>query len=92
MSRRRVAVIGSGIAGLTAGYVLSRTDDVVLFESEHRIGGHAHTHQLSASGQPADSSLAAISVDSGFIVHNRRTYPLLTRLLAELESRSSPPR
>ena len=64
--------------------MLSRTDDVVLFESERRIGGHAHTHQLSASGQTGGGSLAAISVDSGFIVHNRRTYPLLTRLLAEL--------
>jgi predicted NAD/FAD-binding protein len=43
MTRRRIAVIGSGIAGLTAGYVLSRTDDVVLFEAERRLGGHAHT-------------------------------------------------
>ncbi|MFZ0046933.1 MAG: FAD-dependent oxidoreductase, partial [Streptosporangiaceae bacterium] len=50
MTRRRIAVIGSGIAGLTAGYVLSHTDDVVLFEAERRLGGHAHTHQLGADG------------------------------------------
>jgi predicted NAD/FAD-binding protein len=85
MTRRRIAVIGSGIAGLTAGYVLSRTDDVVLFEAERRLGGHAHTHQLGADGRPAQGGLPALSVDSGFIVHNRHTYPLLTRLLAELD-------
>jgi uncharacterized protein len=75
MTRRRIAVIGSGIAGLTAGYVLARTDDVTLFEAEARLGGHAHTHRIGS--RPA-------YVDSGFIVHNRRTYPLLTRLLTEL--------
>jgi predicted NAD/FAD-binding protein len=78
MTRRRIAVVGSGVAGLTAAYVLSRTDDVTLFESERRLGGHAHTHQV------ADGAGHDIWVDSGFIVHNRETYPLLTRLFAEL--------
>jgi uncharacterized protein len=78
-TRRRIAVVGSGIAGLTASYVLSRTDDVTLLESDRRLGGHAHTHQV-AGGAGRDD----IWVDSGFIVHNRQTYPLLTRLFAEL--------
>ncbi|MET1089493.1 MAG: FAD-dependent oxidoreductase [Arthrobacter sp.] len=76
--RRRVAVIGSGVAGLTAAYVLSRQDDVTLFEADSRLGGHAHTHDLP---QPDGSVLG---VDTGFIVHNERTYPTLLRLFAEL--------
>lgn len=76
--RRRVAVIGSGVSGLTAAYVLRNTTDVTVFESDSRIGGHAHTHAV------ADSD-ATHRVDSGFIVHNDRTYPLLRRLFAELD-------
>ncbi|MDQ1055770.1 putative NAD/FAD-binding protein [Arthrobacter sp. SORGH_AS 212] len=76
--RRRVAVIGSGVAGLTAAYVLNRQDDVTLFEADSRLGGHAHTHDMP---QP-DGSL--MGVDTGFIVHNERTYPTLLRLFAEL--------
>jgi predicted NAD/FAD-binding protein len=75
---RRVAVIGAGVSGLTAAFVLQRAADVTLFEADDRLGGHAHTHDVdSASGQ-------ALAVDSGFIVHNRRTYPSLLRLFAEL--------
>jgi predicted NAD/FAD-binding protein len=78
MARRRIGIIGSGVSGLTAAYVLSRGDDVTLIEAEPRLGGHAHTHQVTgADGAPAWA-------DSGFIVHNRRTYPLLTRLFTEL--------
>jgi predicted NAD/FAD-binding protein len=71
---RRIAVIGGGISGLTAGYVLSRSDQVTLFEADGRLGGHADTH-LMPGGVP---------VDTGFIVYNERTYPLLTRLFGEL--------
>ena len=78
MTSRRIAVIGSGVAGLTAGYILARTDDVTLFEADSRIGGHAHTHQIPL---PDGRELA---IDTGFIVHNQRTYPLLTRLFTEL--------
>ncbi|MFB7462277.1 NAD(P)/FAD-dependent oxidoreductase [Streptomyces sp. NPDC056224] len=78
MDRRRVAVIGGGVAGLTAAYVLSRQCDVVLYEADGRLGGHAHTHELPARGG------GTIHVDSGFIVHNERTYPTLLRLLREL--------
>ena len=76
--RRRVAVIGSGVAGLTAAYVLNRQDNVTLFEADSRLGGDAHTHGMP---QPDGS---VIGVDTGFIVHNERTYPTLLRLFAEL--------
>lgn len=76
--RRSVAVIGSGVAGLTAAYLLARRDRVTLFEADHRLGGHAHTHDLTLdNGVP-------VSVDTGFIVHNDRTYPTLLRLFDEL--------
>src|ERR1700733_3876387 len=76
--RRRVAVIGGGVAGLTASYLLARTDDVTLFEADDRLGGHAHTHRIAAADE------AELAVDTGFIVCNERTYPLLFRLFREL--------
>ncbi|MFF9148296.1 NAD(P)/FAD-dependent oxidoreductase [Streptomyces sp. NPDC014861] len=78
MNRRSVAVIGSGVAGLTAGYVLSRSHDVVLYEADSRLGGHAHTHELPTGAG------GTVRVDTGFIVHNERTYPNLLRLFREL--------
>ncbi len=77
--RRRTAVVGSGVAGLTAAYVLSRSRHVTLYEADGRLGGHAHTHDVTS---PSDGR--AHRVDSGFIVHNRRTYPHLLRLFDEL--------
>ncbi|MDX3075702.1 NAD(P)/FAD-dependent oxidoreductase [Streptomyces sp. MI02-7b] len=77
-TRRRIAVVGSGVAGLTAAYALQRSCDVSLFEADDRLGGHAHTHDIAS----ADGRVAA--VDSGFIVHNERTYPTLLRIFAEL--------
>ena len=77
--RPTVAVVGSGVSGLTAAYLLNRTHDVTLFETDSRLGGHAHTHDLTAT----DGSEHA--VDSGFIVHNDRTYPWLRKLFTELE-------
>ncbi len=75
---RRIAVVGSGVAGLTAAYVLNRHDHVTLFEADSRLGGHAHTHSVP---QPDGSTFG---IDTGFIVHNERTYPTLLRLFAEL--------
>lgn len=75
---RRVAVIGSGVAGLTAAYVLNRQDTVTVFEADSRLGGHAHTHDVPQAGGPV------LGIDTGFIVHNERTYPTLLRLFAEL--------
>jgi predicted NAD/FAD-binding protein len=83
-SRPSVAVIGAGVSGLTAAYLLRHTHDVVLFEAEARLGGHAHTHDVTAS----DGSRHA--VDSGFIVHNDHTYPHLRRLLGELDVQVHP--
>lgn len=76
--RRRTAVVGSGIAGLTAAHVLQRAHEVSLYEAYDRIGGRAHTHDIpSADGR-------VHTVDSGFIVHYKRTYPQSLRLFAEL--------
>jgi uncharacterized protein len=75
---RSIAVIGSGVAGLTAAYALSSHDRVTLYEADTRLGGHAHTHLLDRG----DGTV--IGVDSAFLVHNDRTYPTLCRLFAEL--------
>jgi predicted NAD/FAD-binding protein len=83
-ARPTVAVIGGGVSGLTAAYLLSRTHHVTLFEADDRVGGHAHTHDVPLS----DGTTAA--VDSGFIVLNDRTYPLLRRLFAELAVETRP--
>lgn len=73
----RIAIVGAGIAGLGAAWLLSRQHEVVLFEAEGRLGGHTHTHRVSLpSGEYA--------VDTGFIVFNPDHYPLLTKLFAEL--------
>lgn len=73
----RVAVVGSGIAGLSAAWLLSRQHEVVLFEAESRLGGHTHTHEVEQAGKH-------YRVDTGFIVHNAHNYPLLTRMFDEL--------
>ena len=75
--RRRVAIIGAGIAGLGATYLLAPHHDVVLFEAAPRLGGHTHTHTVERWGR-------TFRVDSGFIVHNPENYPLFTRLLDRL--------
>ena len=75
--RLRVAVIGAGISGLSAAYLLSRRHEVELFEREARLGGHAHTHAIEHEGRQWD-------LDSGFLVYNHRTYPNFVRLLGEL--------
>ncbi|MBO4238896.1 MULTISPECIES: NAD(P)/FAD-dependent oxidoreductase [Pseudonocardia] len=77
-ARPTVAVVGSGVSGLTAAHLLSRSHDVTLYEADARPGGHAHTHEL------ASSDGGTTHVDSGFIVHNDRTYPNLLRLFGEL--------
>jgi len=76
--RCSIAVIGSGVAGLTAAHQLAKHDSVTLYEADNRLGGHAHTHQLfDAAGQK-------FAVDSAFLVHNDRTYPTLCGLFDEL--------
>lgn len=78
MPRQRIAVIGSGIAGLGAAWLLNRHHDVVLYEAAPRLGGHAHTVDVSVGG-------VTHGVDTGFLVFNRRTYPLLCALFAALD-------
>jgi uncharacterized protein len=82
--RRRVAVIGAGVSGLTAAYVLRSSHQVTLFEADDRLGGHADTHDVE---DPATGSLA---LDIGFQVYNARTSPTLLRLLDELGVRVQP--
>ena len=69
----RIAVAGSGVAGLGAAYVLSGAHEVHVFERDERAGGHANT--VVRDG---------LSLDTGFLVHNARNYPLLGRLFGEL--------
>lgn len=73
---RIVAVIGSGIAGLGAAWLLSRRHFVVLFEREARLGGHTCTIDV-------DAPEGRLALDTGFLVHNPRTYPNLVRLFEE---------
>ena len=77
VSGLRVGIVGSGISGLAAAHYLGGWHRVTLFESESRLGGHAHTHDVAIGGQPR-------RVDTGFIVYNHRTYPRFVRLLDEL--------
>ncbi len=73
----KIAVIGSGIAGLGAAWLLGRKHEVVLYEQDDRLGGHTHTHRVVQAGRE-------YAIDTGFIVHNPANYPLLTRLFDEL--------
>jgi predicted NAD/FAD-binding protein len=77
---KRIAIVGAGISGLAAAYVLSRRHRVWLFEREPRLGGHTHT-----------VTVGDVPLDTGFLVHNDRTYPNLVRLFREIgiESQSS---
>ncbi len=77
----RIAVIGSGISGLASAWLLGRAHEVTLFEANDYLGGHTHTHEVEIDGR-------RFAVDTGFIVHNQRHYPLFTALLAELGVRS----
>ncbi|WP_139980065.1 FAD-dependent oxidoreductase [Nocardioides litoris] len=88
MSARTIAVVGSGVAGLTAAYVASRTAHVTVYEADDRLGGHADTHDVLE--RRADGSQRTLRIDTGFIVHNPRTYPVLLRLFAELGVATQP--
>ncbi len=79
----RIAVVGSGIAGLASAWLLSRKHEVTLFEANACLGGHTHTHDVQQAGRH-------YRIDSGFIVHNPTHYPLLTRMFEQLGVASQP--
>jgi predicted NAD/FAD-binding protein len=72
--RQRIAVIGSGVSGLSAAWLLSKTNDVVIYEAESRAGGHANTVDVPGTGP----------VDTGFIVYNEKNYPNFTAMMSHL--------
>ena len=76
-AQKTIAVIGAGISGLAAAYLLSRRHRVHLFEKEPRLGGHTNTVVVEGAN-------GAVALDTGFLVHNDRTYPNLVRLFGEL--------
>jgi predicted NAD/FAD-binding protein len=75
----KIAVIGAGVAGITASYLLQHRHDVTLYEKNDYIGGHTHTIIIE------DGPDAGAPIDTGFIVLNDRTYPLLTALFSQLK-------
>ncbi len=76
--RKNIAVIGTGISGMSAAWLLSQKHDVTVYESDDRIGGHSNTVVVPGANGP-------IAVDTGFIVYNEQTYPNLTALFAHLD-------
>lgn len=81
--KERIAIIGTGVAGLTCAWHLRETVDLTLIEREPRPGGHTNTVTVDEDGRP-------IPIDTGFIVFNRVTYPHLIRLFGELDVRTKP--
>ena len=78
---RRIAIVGSGVAGLSAAHHLKGHAHVTLFEQDARLGGHAHTVDITL---PTDLGDVTHGVDTGFLVFNERTYPGLIGLFSEL--------
>lgn len=79
----RIAIVGSGISGLTAAWLLARQHEVVVFEAEPRIGGHTATIDVRLDSRD-------YAIDTGFIVYNDRTYPNFIRLMDALGVESQP--
>lgn len=79
----RIAIIGGGVAGLTAAQHLYRDHDITLYEAADYAGGHSHTVDVVVGGRH-------LAVDTGFIVYNERNYPCFTALLAQLGIATQP--
>lgn len=82
-----IAVVGSGVSGLSAAWLLSQSHNVTLFEKEGRLGGHCNTVDIQLDGPRGPRT---IPVDTGFIVYNERTYPNLTALFSHLGIATEP--
>ena len=80
---QRLAIIGSGIAGMGAAYLLRNHYDVTVFEKDSRIGGHTNTIEVEEDGKE-------LRIDTGFMVYNEATYPNLTRLFRDLGVTNKP--
>jgi uncharacterized protein len=80
----RIAIVGTGIAGLTAAWLLDQRHEVHVFERDERIGGHTNTVEVPTGGG------TPVGIDTGFIVYNEVTYPLLVRLFGELGVATQP--
>jgi predicted NAD/FAD-binding protein len=80
---QRIAIIGSGIAGLSAAHVLHATHEITLFEADHRVGGHSNTVAVHEAGQ-------TLGIDTGFIVYNARNYPAFSAMLQGLGVATQP--
>jgi predicted NAD/FAD-binding protein len=80
---RKIAIVGTGVAGLTTAHALHRRHDITVFEAGPTPGGHANTISV-------DTPAGAIDVDTGFIVFNDRNYPRFERFLADLRVASQP--
>lgn len=78
LTRKRVAIVGTGIAGLSAAWMLNDHYDITVFESEAEIGGHSHTINVGTEADP-------LWLDMGFIVFNEPCYPNLVKLFAHLD-------
>lgn len=83
MERAKIAVIGSGVSGLGAAWLLSQRHRVVVFEADSHIGGHANTVSVETGD-------GLIDVDTGFIVYNAPNYPNLTALFKRLDVATTP--
>lgn len=75
---KRIAVVGTGIAGMSAAWLLSQGHDITVYEQEARLGGHSNTVTVNTTD-------GAVPVDTGFIVYNEKTYPNLTAMFAHLD-------
>ncbi len=85
--QKRIAIIGSGVSGLTCAHYLGMQHDVTVFEANDYIGGHVNTIDvaLQDSKKAKSSNVESSAIDTGFIVFNERTYPNFFRLLHELQ-------
>lgn len=79
----RIAVVGAGVSGLTAAYLLSREHEVEVFERNDYAGGHSNTINFGSNGR-------TVSLDTGFLIYNEHTYPLFSGLLRELSVDTQP--
>jgi len=82
-TRLRIAIVGTGISGMAAAWLLAGRHDVTVYERDGRVGGHSHTVLADLGGD-------SVPVDTGFIVYNERTYPNLTALFAHLDVPTAP--